>query len=406
MLDENGFSRPTYDELVQNLTHKWLELFGENANTAPNSVGGIFIRVLAYFLNILYSLAESVYQSQFADSATGTTLDQLAANLGLVRQAPQTAIGTVTIYGVAGFVVPAGTLFQTDDGLNYVTSENTTLADQGVTEIDMTTQGQGILSYNKKNLGIGTSTVLYANGTGTKYNKPGVVIDYIAKQVTPVEEVLLVNVGLITGGADLETDDALRERLEQASQEAPSSPYNGVLSAIMNVVSVKSAKIVTNDTLETDAVGNPPKTLHIYVDGGYKDDIGAAIFGSVAAGIQTYGGIEVPIQDIGGTYHYVYYDEPTVLQIFASVKITTNAAFPLEGNTLIQQAVVDYINSVGMGGVIHYSYLYKYLYDNIPGLDVADVAIGVDKAKLSAADITLTDIQRATITTDKVVVTA
>lgn len=406
MLDENGFTRPTYNELVQDLTHKWLELFGEDANTAPNSAGGIFIRVLAYFLNLLYALAESVYQSQFADSATGTTLDQLAANLGLVRQAPQAAIGTVKIYGVAGYVVPSGTLFQTSDGMNYITSENITLEDQGVTEIDMTVQGQGILSYNKQNLGIGTSTVLYANGTGSQYNKPDDPSNYIAKQITPVEEVLLVNVGKITGGADLEDDESLRERLEQASQEAPSSPYNGVLSAVLNVVSVRSVKIVTNDMLQTDSAGNPPKTLHIYVDGGYKDDIGTAIFGSVAAGIQTYGGIEVPVQDIGGTYHYVYYDEPTTLPIFVSVKIKVNTAiFPLDGNVQIKQAVVDYINSVDMGGTIHYSYLYKYLYDTVPGLDVADVNIGTDQNKLSAADIVLTDIQRAVITTDKVVVT-
>ncbi|KRK40789.1 baseplate J/gp47 family protein [Loigolactobacillus bifermentans] len=404
MLDENGFTRPTYDELIQTLIQKWQELFGENANVAPNSVGGIFIRVLAFFLNQIYQLAELVYQSQFADSATGTTLDQLAANLGLVRQAPQAAIGEVQIYGVAGYVVPAGTLFQTDDGLIYVTSEDITLADQGKTSIDTGDLGQGVLQYNDKNIGLGTSTVLYANGTGSNYNKPGVIGDYIAQQLMPVEEVLLVEVGKITGGADLEDDDALRDRLEQASQEAPSSPYNGVMSAVRDVVGVSSAKIVVNDTMDTDASGNPAKTLHIYVDGGNQDDIGAAIFDSIAAGIQTYGSIEVYVKDIGGSTHSVYYDQPTAIQIFASVAATTNEAFPLDGNAQIQQAVVDYVRSVGMGGTIHYSYLYKYLYDNITGLDVADVKIGTDKDNLTAADIPLTDIQRATITTDTVVV--
>lgn len=402
MLDKNGFIRPTYAELIEQLTAKWLQLFGENANAAANSVGGIFIRLMAYFLNKVYELAELVYQSQFIDSATGPTLDQLAANLGLVRQAPQTAIGDIKIYGLAGYIVKAGTLFQTKDGLNYVTSEDITLVDTGKKQLNV--EGFGTITYNNQNIGIGDSTVLYANGTGSKFNKPESVVNYPTDQVTPVEEVLAVQVGNLTGGADLETDDALRSRLEQASQEAPSSPYNGVISAVHNVVGVNAVKIVSNDTLATDSAGNPPKTLHIYVDGGYKDDIAKAILESVAAGVQTYGGILNHVKDIGGTTHDVYFDEPTPLSIFAKIKVTTNDSFPLQGNEQIKQAVLDYIGSVGMGEIIYYSYLYRFIYDNVPGIVVADVKIGTTKDQLAAVDIQLTDIQRATITADSVVV--
>lgn len=402
MLNENGFTRPTYDELVEDLTQKWLQLFGENSNTTSNSVGGILIRVMAYFLNLLYQLAETVYQSQFVDSATGTTLDQLAANLGLVRQAPQTAIGTIEVWGVTGYTVPAGTLFQTADGLNYVTSEDLVIDDSGQKKI--TIDGVGDLSYNDQNLGTATSSVLYANGTGSEYNKPEALVNYQASQVTPVEEVLLVEVGLISGGADLEDDDALRTRLEQASQDAPSSPVNGVLSALNNVIGVNAVKLVTNDTMKTDDSGNPAKTLHIYVDGGYKDDIGAAIFDSLAAGIQTFGGIAVDVKDISGTTHTVYYDQPTPVSIFAAIKVTTDDSYPLDGNAQIQQTVLNYVQSVPMGGTIYYSYLYKALYDSVPGIVVADVKIGTGQANLSAADIALTDIQRASITADAVVI--
>ena len=404
MLDKNGFVRPTFGELVEQLTSKWLQLFGENANTATNSVGGILIRLIAFFLDKIYQLAELVYQSQFIDSATGTTLDQLAANLGLVRQAPQTAIGTIKVYGVAGYVVKSGTLFQTKDGLNYVTSEDVTLVDTGKKQVDLTAEGLGVLSYNDKNIGIGQSAVLYANGSGSKFNKPESVVNYIANQVTPVEEVLAVQVGEITGGADLEDDDALRVRLEQASQEAPSSPYNGVLSAIHNVIGVNAVKIVANDTLAKDPAGNPPKTLHIYVDGGYEDDVAKAILESVAAGVQTFGGILVHVKDIGGSTHDIYYDKPTPIGVFANIKVTTDDSFPLTGNEQIKQTVLNYVRSVGMGEVIYYSYLYRAIYDNVPGIVVADIKIGTTKDDLKAADIKLTDIQRATITEDAVVI--
>ncbi|ASN59843.1 hypothetical protein CG419_04030 [Latilactobacillus curvatus] len=402
MLDKNGFIRPTYAELIEQLTAKWLQLFGENANTAANSVGGIFIRLMAYFLNKVYELAEFVYQSQFIDSATGPTLDQLAANLGLVRQAPQTAIGDIKIYGLAGYIVKAGTLFQTKDGLNYVTSEDITLIDTGKKQLNV--EGFGTITYNNQNIGIGDSTVLYANGTGSKFNKPESVVNYPTDQVTPVEEVLAVQVGNLTGGADLEIDDALRSRLEQASQEAPSSPYNGVISAVHNVVGVNAVKIVSNDTLVADPAGNPPKTLHIYVDGGYKDDIAKAILESVAAGVQTFGGILVHVKDIGGSTHDIYYDKPTSIGVFANIKVTTDDSFPLTGNDQIKQTVLNYVRSVGMGEVIYYSYLYRVIYDNVPGIVVADIKIGTTKDDLKAADIKLTDIQRATITEDAVVI--
>jgi hypothetical protein len=57
MIDKNGFSRPSYEELVKELGLKWRELFGENAQINAHSVGGILIRVHAYFLDKLHQLA-------------------------------------------------------------------------------------------------------------------------------------------------------------------------------------------------------------------------------------------------------------------------------------------------------------------------------------------------------------
>ena len=69
MIDDNGFSRPTYAEIVDDLSTEWRRLFGENAQTGGHSVGGVVIRILAYVLDRLYQLAEVVYNSQFVDSA-------------------------------------------------------------------------------------------------------------------------------------------------------------------------------------------------------------------------------------------------------------------------------------------------------------------------------------------------
>ncbi|WP_155286035.1 baseplate J/gp47 family protein [Lacticaseibacillus zhaodongensis] len=406
MLDEHGFSRPTYDELVNLLIDKWHELFGDNANVATNSVGGIFIRVIAFVLNQVYQLAEKVYQSQFADSATGVTLDQLAANQGLVRKAAQDAIGGIRIFGVAGYVVPAGFQVQTADGLTYVTTEDIKLVGTGQKVFHLDEAGYTTIDYNEEEIGTGESKLLYALGTGAGYNKPGAYADYPAVAVNPVEEVRAIEVEQISGGADLETDDQLRTRLEQASDEGPSSPMNGVISAISKVIGVNSVKIIANDTLEKDDSGNPPKTLHIYVDGGISDDIGPAIFNSVAAGVQTYGTIPVVLKDIAGMQHTVYYDRPTPLNVHVHIKLTTNDEFPIDGNDQIVAAVMAYVQSVPMGDAVRYSYLYRAIYDQVPGIVVADITIGPDTDHLAAQDIALGGVQRAACTTDMVVIDA
>ena len=381
MLDKNGFTRPTYNELVERESEKWVQLFGENAQTNKHSVGGILIRIHAYFLDKLYQLSEIIYNSQFVDSAVGTTLDQLGADIGLNRLPSQVAMGTVEFIGQKDYVVPQNSLVRTPDGLEYITSEDTKLDENGH----------------------GVSHYLYAIAIGAKYNKtnPTPAIMVIAN-----EAIKSVTVSEIVGGADEETDDNFRERINWANRTAmPSSPYNGVISAIRKVTGVSSVKIIANDTLADDKETNTPaKTIHIFVTGGYKDDIGEAIFNSVAAGIQTVGKQEIELTDMAGTKHKVYYDIPTTKDIYVVIKLAKTIDYPRDGDEQIRKICMDYINSVGMGNTVYYSYLYQKIYDQVPGIKVADIKIGLSKDNVSATDIDMTNIETASITSDKVLI--
>ena len=391
MINGNGFKRPTYDDLIENLQIKWRELFGETAQVNSHSVGGILIRILAFFLNQLYMLAEVVYNSQFVDSATGTTLDQLAANAGISRKAAQTGIGQVTIYGVAGFVVPEGTVLTTSDDLMYITTEPIILTDSGQKSIEIS--GVGALTHGTDNIGIGKSRLLYANESGAKYNKAGT---YVAEQLTPVENILYCTINDVTGGADKEDDESLRGRITLSNQMAPSSPYNGVLAGISKVSGVKTVRIITNDTMSDDTQSNTPaKSIHIYVDGGYKDDVAKAIFDTVAAGIATAGKQEVQVTDEAGVSHNVKFDYPNHKPVYVDIKLAKNDSYPLDGDEQIKNIVKSFIDGVGMGHTVHYTYLYKQIYDQVVGIDVADIKIGLSKDSLSAQDLPMNDFEAA-----------
>lgn len=381
MLDKNGFTRPTYNEIVEQESEKWAQLFGENAQTNPHSVGGIIIRIHSYFLDKLYQLSELIYNSQFVDSAVGTTLDQLGSNVGLTRHPGQVAIGKVKFTGAVGFIIPSGSLVRTPDGLEYMISEDVAIGQDGT----------------------GISHYLYANGSGTKYNKAN---ETQAIMVTPSESVTAVTVSEVTGGADQESDESFRARIDLANKTVmPSSPYNGVISAIEKVTGVTAVKIISNDTLVDDAQTNTPaKSIHIYVNGGYKDDIAEAIFTSLAAGIRTVGNQQIEVADIAGGKHQVCFDYPTTKDVYVAVKLVKTMEYPLDGDEQIKKICMDYINGVGMGNTVHYSYLYRLIYERVPGITVADIKIGTSRTQMSAQDIELKTIETAQITSEKVVI--
>ena len=58
-----------------------------------------------------------------------------------------------------------------------------------------------------------------------------------------------------------------------------------------------------------------------------------------------------------------------------------------------------------MGGIVRFSYLYKYVYDKVPGIDVIEVRIGSSKDDLAMADVQLQQFAIPVTTADSLVVT-
>ena len=127
-MDENGwgltalgFRRPTYTQLLDALEYKARELFGATANLTVRSPIGMFLRIYAWILNILFSLIEDVYNSRFVDTAVGTSLFNLGRAIGLQLLSAQKASGHLVITGPAGTIIPEGWLAGTNGGIQFYT---------------------------------------------------------------------------------------------------------------------------------------------------------------------------------------------------------------------------------------------------------------------------------------------
>lgn len=364
MLDEKGYKRSTYEEIKTAITKSVQERFGADINVSDNGVFGSIISLLSAVYSEIEQKQEDSYNSAFVSTATGISLDRLANNFGLIRKTDTYTIIDIAIVGKPNYKVAANSGFRTSDNLVYVLSEDVLLDENG--------KGTGLC---------------YANEKGAKYNIPsGVQLN----QVQPVSDVYAIYTSTTgTTGADLETDTQLRDRINYAAKGVNSSTYNGLVSAIKEVNGVSMVRIIENHENTVDSYGNPPYSIHIYASGGEDKSVASSIFNSLAIGINTYGSISVNVVDLANNTHEIMFDRPNNVNIFSKITIHATDSFPTDGIALVKEQVKEYINSLNMGDTVRYSYLFKYIYDNVVGVSFADITLGKDNTNLIAQDLVI-----------------
>ncbi|HFL0060181.1 TPA: baseplate J/gp47 family protein [Listeria monocytogenes] len=371
MLDEHGFKRKTYDELLTDMESKAKELYGEDINLSSHSALGVFLRIIAWFLSLVHELAERVYSSGFISTADGIQLDRLGSNISVLREPAMPAVVTLELTGNPGYTVEEGVQFKTKNDIVFEMVDVVTLDSSGYGT------GQAI-------------SQIYSD----KANVPANSITVVAE---PSEDILTVNnPAKADGGSEKENDTTYRARIKVAAQASPGPPVNGIITALNQVAGVRSVSVIENNSLVPDAYNNPAKSVHIYCLGGIDDEVGEAVFNSVAAGIQTVGEIAVNVKDLSGFEHTVYYDQATPLAIYAKITVTVDSKFEGNGSNLIKQAVLDYINSLNMGEMVVHSYIYPELY-KIAGITIANVKIGKELGSMESADIVVNTDEAASI---------
>ena len=135
MLNELGYKRRTYDEILESKIQKAQELFGEDIETDETTALGKFIRINAYDQAETEEEAEAIYYSIFPHTATGESLDRLCALIGITRNQAESAQYEITISGTAGAVVPSGFLFSTESEIEYYSVSETEIGSDGTAVI-------------------------------------------------------------------------------------------------------------------------------------------------------------------------------------------------------------------------------------------------------------------------------
>lgn len=389
MLDKNGYKRKTYDELLDEMTTRTKQLFGEDANVTERSVLGMLIRIMAWFLSLVWKDNEDVYYSSNLDDATGRNLDRILPRYGITRNLAEPATGTIEITGTPHHTVPAGFVVGTKLDVFFETTENI--------QLDADGNGEGIIR---------------AIETGQIGN---VGANLITEIVKPDSNIATVNNAEPTnGGREDETDLEARARARSAGEGLGKATVPSIRAALAKLQGVRAVTVIENYNDEPDQYNTPMRSFQTFVLGGDTQEIAETIFNTKAAGIRPYGTIEVDVKDIGDHEHKVYFSRATEVKIYQKIEITKNTAFPLDGEEKIKTALIQYIGGedatgslytgLNMGDDVIHSKLISIIY-KIDGIDDVKLSLSTDGVTYNESNLTIDIFQVAQADADAIEVT-
>lgn len=188
------FSRPTLADLIQRVNNDVLSRLATD-DVLRRADAQVYARVMGGVAHGLYGFIEWLANQVIYDTAELEYLERWCSIWGVTRIPAAAATGSVTFAAQAGSVIPAGTLLQALDGVQYALTANAT-----ITAPTATAPIAAVVPAAAGNRVTGQTLTLVSPVVG----------------VQPT-----ATAGTLSGGADLETDDALRDRLLTRIQQPP-----------------------------------------------------------------------------------------------------------------------------------------------------------------------------------------
>ena len=238
------FLRPTLGELTARAESDFETRLPGADPKLRRSVMAVLSRVHSGATNGLYGYISWVAEQVIIDTAAVEYLDRWAAVWGIGRKAASYANGPVTFTGTDGASIPEGTLLQLPDGTIYRTDALATIAAGSA------------------------STTVTAVAPGEAGNAAAGVQVGLVSPVPDVVSAALVGLGGLTGGADTESDESLRERLLQRIRQPP---HGG--ATFDYVTWAREIPGVTRVWVYPLALGLGTVTVRFMMDGTYPDGI-------------------------------------------------------------------------------------------------------------------------------------
>lgn len=128
-LTVDGFVKKRLSDIREEMETSLKNGLGAGINLQQDQLLGQVVGILSEREALLWEGLEAVYNSQSPDSATGESLDNVAAITGIERLSATKGTGTVTAYGTLSTVIPSGSIISVSGNpdARFVTIEDNTI---------------------------------------------------------------------------------------------------------------------------------------------------------------------------------------------------------------------------------------------------------------------------------------
>lgn len=416
-----GFQPKRLPDVKADMEARLIEAFSD-PDLRSESIFGQLVGINSELAALLWALAEDVYSSQYPDTATGNSLDNVVSLNGIMRRPATSTAVTAIAFGTPGTLLPQGrearnrrtqdfyrstaavtislanavqitvqidTVEDADytitiDGVDYTHSASSETGQQILTALAALVPGDVTTTLNTGSLVLATadarawglSANLASSEAGTPVPMRAVVpgpsplpIGDLTEIATPVAGWARVN-NLQPGitGTARERDQELRARRERSIRVTGRQTLPAIEARIIALDDVIAANVVSNNGTDTDSFGTPRQHVWAIVDGGTDDEIAEVLFSTVAAGIG-YRGNEVVLveSEITGKPYEVRFDRPTLILPNISIEYERLSVFPADGEARIREALVNRTYQIGEKLVA--SQLYTQV-NTVPGVQI------------------------------------
>lgn len=434
---EKGFLRKRYDTIYSEVQEDLKDKIGIDVAMNPKSFINVLLSSFCDKLSQLWEVAEGVYLNHYPSTAEGINLDYACQFGGVTREDNSRTKYTVLCTGEDGSDIPTGTRISsttnpknfftvyndfkiTRDSFNKVKIDLVAVSDNATYAVYLDEVGYSIVSGNSatkseilnalvkvitnndfevatdgnsltiesKNERINHSLALSDNLTtvtvsslivfqSEEYGEIVLPAGSITEIVTTVSGFAsCTNLDSPTYGRLRETDVEYRQSYLSKRNSRSASMLESIESAIIdNVNGILSCTVYENDSNTTDSEGRPPHSIEVVVDGGEPSDIAQQIFRTKAAGIQTYGKVEVDVPGLYNDTIKVRFNRPTPVYVWLKVKYTVNPmeAMPQDAEELIKQAIINCTDSLKAGDTVVLQKFIKDINETVSGIAYIEI---------------------------------
>jgi uncharacterized phage protein gp47/JayE len=361
-IGSTGFVLQTLADRLTALNTAVQAIFGPDIDIDPDSIDGETIGIFAEAIANEDLLAQAVYSSFDPAQATGAALSRLVPLNGITRELGSYSLANVTVGGTAGADIPAGSLVgPADRSSTWATLEDVTI-------------------------GAGSTAMVAVQCT--TLGPTAAAAGYLTQILTPVYGWLSVtNPSAATVGSLTESDEQLRARRAQAVAGPSQAIIDGIYGAIIDLPGVVAAKLYENEGDTADSNGLPGHSMDLVVSGGAASDIGNTLWLKRSGGSTQIGAQSVVINDSQGNPHTMKFDVPTAVELYVVVNGNALAAYPSNGDALVQAAIMAWAAAnLSIGDEVVQSALYTPV-NSVPGSSITSIYIGTTAAPTSTANV-------------------